>query len=258
MRGHLGALTLTLCLTANVVWAQPPRDAQSGDVRAVESTVELAWMNDPITFPYNLRATFRGGVLEVAGAVPSTIVRRQALNIARVVGSKSVLDQTDLFPGCEKAEVTLASGDVIVAAQSHLSRGMPQLASSVRIECDDNGRVTLTGSASTMAEKVAASALMRRVPGCVAADNRMTVGETAIVPVANNRVVMSAPNQMRSRIEKLCPQVHSVSVRQIDNNRFHISFSAANASDAHHAATAIFVQDDWKALRLDLDVHVPQ
>src|SRR5262245_61028053 len=55
----------------NVVWAQNQH-------RDVEIQIELAWMADPVTFPYLLQAKVRGSEVEVSGIVPSAKVRATA------------------------------------------------------------------------------------------------------------------------------------------------------------------------------------
>ena len=60
----------------------PEPSAQDGS-RATKIQVELAWLGDPITFPYYLEAHIKGPNLEVHGYVPSKDVRAQAVKIGR-------------------------------------------------------------------------------------------------------------------------------------------------------------------------------
>jgi osmotically-inducible protein OsmY len=162
--------------------AQPP-----GDFRAFETGVELGWMADPITFPYELRAYLKNGVLEVHGHVPNVIVRKQALNIARVYGAAEVVDHTEMVEASAK-DFTAAPKEWLEATiRARIARGLPQLAATVHVQCNELGGVVFTGTASTQAEKVVLSAMLRPVPGCSQVDNRVQIGAApaANVPAAN-------------------------------------------------------------------------
>ncbi|MEI7688220.1 MAG: BON domain-containing protein [Planctomycetota bacterium] len=262
MKRRLGAVLIACLLSTNFAAAQPR------DFRSVEIAVELAWMNDPITFAYELHAQFKNGYLEVQGPVPDLAVRKQALNIARLYGSKQVFDQTDIIPGCAKASVSVPGSHVVAAAQARLARTLPQLAPSVRVLCDDEGRVTLEGAASTLAEKLTLSEMMRRVPGCSRVENCVRVGQApppaAIQQVGFQIPIVQAPavngftDQMVRRLGVLCPHVAGIQIRQVAANRFHMQFQAANDADAQRAVAAIFQNDEWKAFRLDIDAIVPR
>src|SRR5947209_7383224 len=52
--------------------------------RFTEIQVELAWMADPVTFPYFLEARVKGTNLELRGYVPSKAARTQAVNLAKL------------------------------------------------------------------------------------------------------------------------------------------------------------------------------
>jgi len=260
----IGALLIASCLAVNSASAQ----TLNRDARGAEIAVELAWMNDPITFPYELRAFIKNGVVEVHGVVPSPIVRKQALNIARLFGSKHVLDQTDIAAGSLKSYVNVPSEKVVAAAQARIGRGLPQLRSTVGIECSAEGRAVLHGTASTVAEKLALSEMMRVVPGCLQVENRIQVGDVASAGIVQTAEYL-APSRPTStggvaiericrRIAILCPQAKDVEVRQLAADRFHIHFSATTDAEASRLAAHIFGQEEWKSLRLDVDVSVPR
>src|SRR5438132_6306475 len=60
--------------------------------RVTEIDVEVAWLADPMTFPYYLEAHVTGAQLEVRGYVPNKAVREHALRIAQVHASMPVAD----------------------------------------------------------------------------------------------------------------------------------------------------------------------
>src|SRR5207253_9698700 len=61
--------------------AGPWREEQRN--RDVEIKTELAWLDNPSTFPYRLQARVTGSSLEVTGAVPTATLHVEAVRIAR-------------------------------------------------------------------------------------------------------------------------------------------------------------------------------
>src|SRR4051812_21160725 len=63
----------------------PPATSMPSDARrVVEINIEVAWLADPVTFPYYLEAHATATQLEVRGYVPNKAVRDQAIRIAQV------------------------------------------------------------------------------------------------------------------------------------------------------------------------------
>src|ERR1700730_11690450 len=69
-------------LTANKTSPSEKIISGQGANRFIEMLIELAWLADPVTFPYYLEARVEGSALQVRGFVPGTSVRDQALKVA--------------------------------------------------------------------------------------------------------------------------------------------------------------------------------
>src|SRR6516165_10913886 len=87
-----GTLGLAVSAAAPVSYGQPlivppqasmpaaaPAAVNGGFARVAEIRVELAWLADSTTFPYELAAHSTGATLEVGGMVPDGAVRDRAL-----------------------------------------------------------------------------------------------------------------------------------------------------------------------------------
>src|SRR5205809_71065 len=71
----------------------PGKGAPLDPRRVTTINVEVAWLADPVTFPYYLEAHITSAQqLEVRGYVPNKMVRDQALRIAQVYSSMPVID----------------------------------------------------------------------------------------------------------------------------------------------------------------------
>ena len=91
--------------------------------------VELAWLADPLTFPYPLTARPAGGTLEVRGEVPGPGVKQLALTMAR---AHSTLPVTDQLTEWHRQGVTTTAG-VHAAMRSSVSADLAEF------ECIESG-----------------------------------------------------------------------------------------------------------------------
>src|SRR5207244_2878949 len=69
----------------------PPMVREDAD-RLGEILVELAWLADPVTFPFYLDARVQGASLELHGNVPSRAVRAHAVKLARLNSPLAIVD----------------------------------------------------------------------------------------------------------------------------------------------------------------------
>src|SRR5947209_4234735 len=73
--------------------------ARSAHGRVEEIKVELAWLGDATTFPYQLDAHATGAGLEVRGYVANEAVKAHALEVARRHTALPVTDALKVYPG---------------------------------------------------------------------------------------------------------------------------------------------------------------
>src|SRR5450631_2352082 len=77
---------------------QPVKSTQPDPRRITEVNVEVAWLADPVTFPYYPEAHATSSQLEVRGYVPNKAVREHAIRIAQVNSSVRVIDSMKEHP----------------------------------------------------------------------------------------------------------------------------------------------------------------
>lgn len=140
--------------------------------RLAEIAVELAWLGDPITFPYFLEARVEGAKLAVRGFVPDKAVREHALGLARLACSYSVTDTVKEHPSLRVRPGQTAPAQLQSAVVAALREALPrQQAQRLQVQCAEDGKVTLRGSVQTAEEKLAASLALRRLYGCTSVQN---------------------------------------------------------------------------------------
>jgi hypothetical protein len=137
--------------------------------------VGLAWLADPITFPYPLTARPSGGGLEVSGDVPGPGVRQLALQIARAHTTVTLTDRVKINPGLESHG---GGGDAAVLrdrAAALVAEAFPGQARQITVQAQADGHLTVTGTLATPDDQLAVSRLMRRVAGCSCVANQLEV-----------------------------------------------------------------------------------
>jgi hypothetical protein len=182
----LAALLVSLCLVHSAdaqIWRwfgpkTPDKNpsAKTPDPRRVaEVNVEVAWLADPVTFPYYLEAHVTGTQMEVRGYVPNKAVREQALRIAQVYSSVPVVDSMKEHTSLLVKPGQLSAQQLQSSAQSSLRVALPKQAQQLKIECGGDGKVFVVGPVNTIEEKVIVSHSLRRLHGCTSVQNLTTL-----------------------------------------------------------------------------------
>jgi hypothetical protein len=147
---------------------------QQDDVR-----VQLAWLADPMTFPWNLAARIGPSSLEVVGYVPTDAVRQRVIQVARESCSLPVADRLQIHPGLP---LPFASQEVSPGLRQLVLDYLAQLLGErlryLHVQPDANGRVVLTGTVLSPQEQLQVARSLRTLNGCraVAYRNQMPHG----------------------------------------------------------------------------------
>jgi hypothetical protein len=154
--------------------AKPAEDTR----RKAEIDVELAWLADPITFPYFLEAHADTTTLSVRGYVPDKTVRDHALKLARLHTPFTVVDALKEHPSLLVRPNRETPTQLQTAVGYALKEALPRHAQRLQIECAADGTVTLRGPLPSVEEKLAASHALRRLYGCTRVQNLTQVAGT--------------------------------------------------------------------------------
>lgn len=164
-------------LLAAALWplwapAQTPQDAEVR--RLLEIQVELAWLADPLTFPYFLDARLQGQTLEIHGHVPSPEVRERACQLARLYCPLTVQDVMKEHASLAVRPVRRQPQQLQQMAASSLRLALPA-PDKILVSCALEGQVTLQGTVKSWEEKLAASQALRRLHGCLCVANHLDI-----------------------------------------------------------------------------------
>jgi len=195
-------------------------DARSGAQREeqhnrdLEIKTQLAWLANPRTFPYALKAQVKGSSMEVSGILPTASLHAEALRVARDECGMPVKDNvttnahTAVPPTSKPAQVL--SRDI----NNTLAEAMPELFDSMTISVWMRGQVVLKGTVATLEDKLAASRRLQGVAGCSCVVNQLHVSRPVTakaLPWTNGGTEMRATatvtaNVKAEQVQILAPQ----------------------------------------------------
>jgi osmotically-inducible protein OsmY len=143
--------------------------------RDLEIKTQLAWLANPRTFPYALKAQVKGSSMEVSGVLPTASLHVEALRIARDECGMPVKDNVTInthaaVPPTSKPAQVL-SRDI----NNTLAEAMPKLFDGMTISVWMRGQVVLKGTVATLEDKLAASRCLQGVAGCSCVVNQLQV-----------------------------------------------------------------------------------
>jgi osmotically-inducible protein OsmY len=181
--GQTGERPLQKIFGGGTAKSSPAKAAADKGQRRAEIDVELAWLADPITFPYFLEARVEGGSLSVRGYVPDKTVRDHALKLARVHTTYTIADNMREHPSLRVRLAKESPAQLQTAVVSTLKEALPRQYQKLQVQCAADGAVILRGPVASAEEKLAASHALRRLYGCSSVQNLTQIaGEFQAIP----------------------------------------------------------------------------
>ncbi len=190
LRAALCIGSMTGCLnevTLGTLWAQdrPVSTSEPSTLLTTGETattaisplaVEMAWLADPITFPYPLKATVQEGKFVVKGLVPTRGIQMRALALAMQLSPVEVVDQIRVQSTMQLVVTEVPNEQFAQEARARLEQvGMP-VRKHIELRSTKDGRLIITGYADSEEDKWAYSRCFVGLAGCRAIRNDMLIG----------------------------------------------------------------------------------
>jgi hypothetical protein len=144
--------------------------------RLAEMKVELVLLSDLATFPYDFHAQAHGNTLELRGNVPNETIRQRAMDLARRNTFLRGIDGLKIQPNLSIRSPLRPPRQLQQEAVELLHKELGEPAKQMSLEARPNGTIVLTGPIDSVESKLEISRLFRRLPGCTAVLNELTVG----------------------------------------------------------------------------------
>src|SRR5579875_756726 len=174
--------------------------------RLAEMKVELALLSDIATFPYEFAARASGKTLKLHGNVPNEMVRQRAMDLARNSTFLRGIDTLTIQPNLSVRSSLLPPDVVQREGMELLQKEIGAPAKQMSLEARPNGVVVLRGNIDCVESKLEISRLFRRLPGCTAVINELTVEPVLldgrrVVRVAHNNMLLVPPSALEQGSE---------------------------------------------------------
>lgn len=169
--------------------------------RLAEMKVELALLGDIATFPYDFSARASGDTVELRGHVPNDMIRQRAMELARHSTFRRVIDGLRIQPNLSVRSI-LRPPPVVQREGIELLQGeLGEPAKQMSLEARPNGVVVLTGRIDSVESKLEISRLFRRLSGCSAVINELTIETTLLdgqrmARVTRNGLLIVSPSAL--------------------------------------------------------------
>ncbi len=182
--GQSGERPLQKFFGGGAARSSPVKAAADIARRRAEIDVELAWIADPVTFPYFLEARIEGSTLAVRGYVPDKAVREYALKLARIYTTYTLADQMKEHLSLRVRLAKESPSQLQAAVVSTLREALPRQYQRLQVQCGADGTVLLRGPIASAEDKLAASHALRRLYGCTSVRNQLQIPGEPVAPQA--------------------------------------------------------------------------
>jgi hypothetical protein len=177
----LAAEPLTPAARVPVSAASPGHQVPAPDQHLPEMQIELAWLADPVTFPYHLAARVEGGVMHLRGYVQHRAAHDRAVQLARAHCSLEVRDDLKIHASMVVGSMSPVAAPTQADVETGLAEALPADSARPNIQCRPDGQVILTGSSARLEDRLAVSRRLRQLAGCTAIVHHLE--ETAPEPL---------------------------------------------------------------------------
>lgn len=143
--------------------------------RMIQTRVMLAWLADPVTCRYPLKARASGAVVEVSGTVPNQHIRAHALNVAERISKLDVTDAVRIHPGIAPPVPVKPPEQLRQDVQAALAQGPERHIRDLKVQAHPTGLVSVQGTVPSLEHQLAVSQCVRSVAGCTGVDNQLAV-----------------------------------------------------------------------------------
>lgn len=156
------------------------------DLAIRAASIEVAWLRDPLTYPYRLRAEQVSGedAITITGFVPSEMIRQKAAALAQSASVGITLrDLLVSLPNMALPPDQTAEPNQVAALRAVLEKAVPAVAKDVQLLVDSQGVVTVGGRVDELADRRKVVRALQAIPGCTYVKYDLRMAPSALVTV---------------------------------------------------------------------------
>lgn len=141
------------------------------DYSVKAASIEVAWLQDPITYPLHLRAEKipDQNAIVLTGYLPTERMREKVLAIARLTAENlPIVDQMQVFPNMALNFDTPVEPNQAVIVQDTLEKVAPGVGKTLQVSVESNGITTVSGRVDEFSDRLKIIHALQGIPGCTA------------------------------------------------------------------------------------------
>ncbi len=142
------------------------------------ASIEVAWLQQPLTYPLHLRADCKPGeeAITITGYLPHDRMREKVLAIARAqCGTIPLVDQMMVQPLMVLPSEVPVDGEQAFLVKVALERVSAGLSNGLELTVDAQGIVTVTGRVDELVDRRKIIRGLQGIPGCTAVKYNLSV-----------------------------------------------------------------------------------
>lgn len=135
------------------------------------ASIEVAWLQESMTYPYHLRADAKPGedFITLTGYIPHDRIRNKVVAIARqTAGKVAIHDQMIVHPQMALPETIAVDREQIALVQGMLEKALPGSTQGLLVKVDASGLTTVTGRVDEFDDRRKIIRALQGIPGCTA------------------------------------------------------------------------------------------
>jgi len=175
------------------------------DLSVKAASVEVAWLSDPATYPYRLRAEHAPGeeAIALTGFLPSEAIHQKAAALARMAAAGIPLkDRIVVLPQMAMTVEQPLDTTHLMALRSLLEKATPTIAKHVQLALDAQGAVTVSGRVDELADRRKIIRALQAVPGCTCVRYDLRMAPSALLTMPS----LDVPRE-ETKVTTLVPPV---------------------------------------------------
>lgn len=141
------------------------------DYSVKAASIEVAWLQDPITYPLHLRAEKipDQNAIVLTGYLPTERMREKVLSVARLtVENLTIVDQMQVLPHMALSFDMPVEPNQAFIVQDVLDKVAPGVGKALQVSVEANGVTTVSGRVDEFSDRLKIIRALQGIPGCTA------------------------------------------------------------------------------------------
>lgn len=174
-----------------------PEKKAAVDLAVKAAGIEVAWLSDPVTYPFRLRAEQALGeeTIVITGYVPNEALRQKAASVAQNASvGITLLDMLSVQPNMALPMETATQPEQLTLVRELIEKAVPGLGKQLQLAIDAHGVTTVSGRIDEFPQRRKVIRALQGIPGCTAIKYDLRVATPRIIAtVSETKEVVTLP-----------------------------------------------------------------